>query len=56
MSGRGRSQANIRLIEAAAQYFEEKHPASVRGCAYHLFGLGIIPDMAGRRHSGCRFS
>lgn len=46
MANRGKSQANLELIAAARAIAGASHPISVRGIAYKLFVLGLIPDMS----------
>lgn len=43
--GRGRAQASINLIEAAAAIVEQCRPITVRGIAYKLFTQGITKSM-----------
>jgi hypothetical protein len=45
MSGRGRSQRSLDLIEAAYNILAEIQPASVRAVCYRLFTMGIIASM-----------
>ena len=45
MTGRGKSQKNLDLIEAAYQILAEIQPASVRAVCYRLFVAGLIPSM-----------
>ena len=45
MSGRGKSQKNLELIEAAQRILAEIQPASVRAVCYRLFVEGLIPSM-----------
>ena len=45
MSGRGKSQKNLDLIEAAYEILAEIQPASVRAVCYRLFVAGVIPAM-----------
>jgi ABC-type nitrate/sulfonate/bicarbonate transport system permease component len=43
--GRGKSAANLELIDAAREILEEIHPATVRAVCYKLFARGLIPGM-----------
>jgi hypothetical protein len=43
---RGKSEKTKEIISAAYAYLEENHPATVRGCCYKLFTLGLIDDMS----------
>ncbi len=45
MSGRGRSQRSIDLVDAAVRILEEIQPASVRAVCYRLFTEKLIPSM-----------
>jgi hypothetical protein len=45
MSGRGRSQASIDLIDTAHDILEVIQPASVRSVCYQLFTRGVITSM-----------
>lgn len=45
MSGRGKSQANLDLIEIAYEILDAIQPASVRAVCYRLFVAGLIPSM-----------
>lgn len=44
--GRGKSQANMRLIEACREFLADNQPTSVRSVCYQLFTRGRIPSMA----------
>lgn len=46
MSGRGKSQRNLHLVEAAYYILAEIQPASVRAVCYRLFIAGLIDSMA----------
>ncbi len=46
MSGRGKSQRSIELIDAAARILEEIQPATVRAVCYRLFIEGLISSMS----------
>lgn len=43
--GRGKSKANIELIEAARAFLEVQQPTTWRGVCYHLFNRGLILSM-----------
>jgi len=45
MSGRGKAQKTITLIDAAIRILEEIQPASIRAVCYRLFVEGLIPSM-----------
>jgi len=45
MTGRGKAQKNLDLIEAAFHILDEIQPASVRAVCYRLFVAGLIPSM-----------
>ncbi len=45
MSGRGKAQKNVELIDAAYRILDEIQPASVRAVCYRLFVEGLIPSM-----------
>lgn len=42
---RGKAQASIALIDAAAEILSEIQPATVRAACYRLFAAGLIPSM-----------
>lgn len=44
-SGRGKSAASTKLIQALFDIYEAIHPASVRAGCYQLFNRKMIPDM-----------
>jgi hypothetical protein len=44
--GRGMARKSLDLIEAMATIAEAAQPITVRGVAYKLFTLGLIPSMA----------
>jgi len=46
MSGRGKSDASMALIEAAQEILAEIAPSTVRAVAYQLFNRKLIPDMS----------
>jgi len=46
MSGRGRSQKSLDLVDAAVTILQEIQPCSVRAVCYRLFTLGLITSMA----------
>jgi hypothetical protein len=46
MTGRGKSQRSLDLVDAAHAILEEIQPASVRATCYKLFTLGFITSMA----------
>jgi hypothetical protein len=46
MSGRGKSKASLKLIDACIEILAEIQPASVRAVCYRLFTMGLIPDMS----------
>lgn len=46
MSGRGKAQKTLRLIDAAIRIALEIHPASVRAICYRLFVMKLIADMS----------
>jgi len=52
--GRGKSQRNLDLIDAAYDILNEINPASVRGACYQLFTRKLIASMA--RSETCRVS
>ena len=45
MSGRGKAQKSLELIDAAREILEEIQPASVRAVCYRLFVAGLIANM-----------
>ena len=45
MSGRGLSQASLRIVDVARQILAQMHPANVRGVCYQLFARGVISGM-----------
>jgi hypothetical protein len=45
MSGRGKAQKSLDLIDAAGRILEEIQPATVRAVCYRLFVLGVIDSM-----------
>src|SRR5919106_2154528 len=44
--GRGKSAANLHLIETSYEILEEIQPASVRAVCYRLFVDDLIPDVS----------
>ena len=51
MSGRGKSQKSLALVEEAKQILAEIHPATVRAVCYRLFVAGLIDSMEKRNTS-----
>jgi len=43
---RGKSKANLELIQLGHDIAERNHPITVRGLCYKLFVRGLIPDMS----------
>ncbi len=46
MSGRGKAQKTLSLIDAAIRILEEIQPTSIRSVCYRLFVAGLIPNMS----------
>jgi len=44
VSGRGKAQATLQLVDAAIRILEEIQPATVRAVCYRLFAEKLIPS------------